>query len=125
MEQQSLTWRQKLAMVEAVLRDSDPRTYHQILDAAARDNPWRPRRTGWANVLDQVLHTLYAALVLLPALVWFTPWGAALSGSILGALREFEQLRNQDLGIHMVWDRLTDIAFFAIGAALTFVIFVD
>ena len=65
---------------------------------------------------------LYAAAVFLPIIFWPTIWGAALSGFLLGALREWEQYTGQDLRIPMLLDRLMDAAFFAVGAALVFAI---
>ena len=59
-------------------------------------------------------------MVFLPISFWYTVWGAAISGFILGALREWEQYMGQDLHIPMLLDRLMDAAFFAVGAALIF-----
>lgn len=71
---------------------------------------------------DQALHIVYAAAVFLPLAAWSTVWTAALSGFLLGALREWEQYTGQDLRIPMLLDRLMDATFFAVGAAVVFVV---
>lgn len=108
--------------VEDLLADLEPAEYHAVLKDLAYRRPWRPAHTGWHNVKDQALHMLYAAAVFLPLIFWPTIWGAALSGFLLGALREWEQYTGQDLRIPMLLDRLMDAAFFSIGAALVFAV---
>jgi hypothetical protein len=108
--------------VEDLLADLEPAEYHAVLKDLAYRRPWRPAHTGWHNVKDQALHMLYAAAVFLPIIFWPTIWGAALSGFLLGALREWEQYTGQDLRIPMLLDRLMDAAFFAVGAALLFAV---
>jgi hypothetical protein len=108
--------------VEDLLADLEPAEYHAVLKDLAYRRPWRPAHTGWHNVKDQALHMLYAAAVFLPIIFWPTIWGAALSGFLLGALREWEQYTGQDLRIPMLLDRLMDVAFFAVGAALLFAV---
>ena len=108
--------------VEDLLADLEPAQYHAVLKDLAYRRPWRPAHTGWHNVKDQALHMLYAAAVFLPLIFWPTIWGAALSGFLLGALREWEQYTGQDLRIPMLLDRLMDAAFFAVGAALVFAV---
>lgn len=108
--------------VEDLLADLEPAEYHAVLKDLAYRRPWRPAHTGWHNVKDQALHMLYAAAVFLPIIFWPTIWGAALSGFLLGALREWEQYTGQDLRIPMLLDRLMDAAFFSIGAALVFAV---
>jgi hypothetical protein len=106
--------------IEAMMAGLEPAEYHAVLKDLAYRHPWRPAHTGWQNVQDQALHILYAAVVFLPISFWYTVWGAAISGFILGALREWEQYMGQDLHIPMLLDRLMDAAFFAVGAALIF-----
>ena len=108
--------------VEDLLAGLEPAEYHAVLKDLAYRRPWRPAHTGWHNVKDQALHMLYAAAVFLPIIFWPTIWGAALSGFLLGALREWEQYTGQDLRIPMLLDRLMDAAFFAVGAALVFAV---
>ena len=108
--------------IEALMAGLEPAEYHAMLKDLAYRRPWRPAHTGWHNARDQALHILYAAVVFLPISFWPTIWGAALSGFLLGALREWEQYLGQDLHIPMLLDRLMDAAFFAVGAALIFAI---
>jgi hypothetical protein len=108
--------------IEALMAELEPAEYHAVLKDLAYRRPWRPAHTGWRNVKDQALHILYAAVVFLPICFWFTIWGAALSGFLLGALREWEQYTGQDLRIPMLLDRLMDATFFAVGAALVFAV---
>lgn len=108
--------------VAALMAELEPAEYHAVLKDLAYRRPWRPAHTGWQNVKDQALHILYAAAVFLPICFWFTIWGAALSGFLLGALREWEQYTGQDLRIPMLLDRLIDAVFFAVGAALIFAV---
>jgi hypothetical protein len=44
----------------------------------------------------------------------------ALSGFLMGALREWEQYKNWDWHILMFWDRLQDASFFAVGAVILY-----
>jgi hypothetical protein len=108
--------------VEALIAELEPAEYHAVLKDLAYRRPWRPAHTGWHNVKDQALHILYASAVFLPIIFWPTIWGAALSGFLLGAMREWEQYTGQDLRIPMLLDRLMDAAFFSVGAALVFVV---
>ena len=108
--------------VEDLLADLEPAEYHAVLKDLAYRRPWRPAHTGWHNVKDQALHILYSAAVFLPIIFWPTIWGAALSGFLLGALREWEQYTGQDLRIPMLLDRLMDATFFAVGAAPVFAV---
>jgi hypothetical protein len=113
-------FRLRLGLVLAALWGTEEGLYHKVLDAAAMANPWRPRRRGWTNVLDQLLHMLYAAVVLFPFMIWPSYGGAAISGLLLGLIREVEQFHKVDLKIHMPWDRLSDIFFFVVGAVATY-----
>lgn len=110
----------KLKAVLEILDDTDPPTYHWILNAAAYKRPWRPTRTGLANVLDQFLHAAYGALLLLPVLLFDSYLGAGLMGLLAGGIREVEQYFNQDFKIKMVWDRLMDTSSFVVGALLLY-----
>ncbi|HFE64731.1 hypothetical protein B1H10_05510 [candidate division KSB1 bacterium 4484_188] len=112
--------KQKLNQVLEALQDTTPREYHAILNTAARKRPWRPRRTGWANVLDQALHASYGALLLLPVLLFHSYLGAAIMGLLAGGIREVEQFFNQDLRIRMFWDRMLDTSAFVAGALVIF-----
>ena len=103
-----------------LLKDIEDPEFHKILKAAARRRPWRPKRKGWANVLDQLLHALYGAILLLPILLSFSYWGAAIMGFLAGTIREIEQYFNQDLKIRMIWDRIQDISSFIVGAVVLF-----
>ena len=82
--------------------------------------PWKDSNTGWANVLDQLLHVVYAMVVFLPVVAWPTYWGAALSGFILAVIREWEQWRNWDFKLLLLGNRLLDVASFILGAVLLF-----
>lgn len=106
----------KLEKIKELLDDTLPEEYHRILSAAAWARPWRPRRKGWANVLDQFLHAAYAAILLLPVLWLQSYLGAVLFGLLAGGIREVEQYFNQDLRIRMLGDRLMDTAAFVVGA---------
>jgi hypothetical protein len=106
----------ELEQVYDILKDLEPRDYHYVLKQTAKKRPWRPKRNGWANVLDQVLHAIYGLVLLLPILLLNSYWGAALVGFIAGSIREIEQFYNQDLKIRMIFDRLVDITFFVLGA---------
>lgn len=108
--------------VEALMAKLEPAEYHAVLRDLAYRRPWRPAHTGWHNVKDQALHVLYAATIFLPIVLWPTIWTAALSGFMLGALREWEQYMGQDLRIPMLLDRLMDATFFSIGSVLVFVV---
>lgn len=111
---------EKLNAVLEIINDTDPPTYHWILNAAAYKRPWRPMRTGLANVLDQFLHAAYAALLLLPVLALDSYLGAGLMGLLAGTIRETEQYFNQDLRIKMLGDRLMDVTAFVVGAVVLF-----
>jgi len=111
---------EKLNTVLEIINDTDAPTYHWILNTAAYKRPWRYMRTGLANVLDQILHAAYAALLLLPVLGLDSYLGAALSGFLAGAIRETEQYFNQDLRIKMLGDRLLDVSAFVVGALVLF-----
>ena len=106
--------------VERALSDTTPATYQQVLQIAALRRRYRPRHMGWQNLLDQVLHTSYSAIVFLPVLFWPSHWTAALGGFLLGGIREVEQYKNVDLMILMLRDRFQDALFFALGAVLVY-----
>ena len=106
--------------VVIVLRDTTPETYHQVLHIVAMRRRFRPPHIGLQNVIDQVLHTTYAAIVFLPVLFWPSYWTAALGGFLLGGIREVEQYKNVDLMILMLVDRIQDAFFFALGAVLVY-----
>ncbi len=106
--------------VEAVLNDVAIEDYHAVLKIVGFRRPWKDSNTGWANVLDQLLHVVYAMLVFLPVVAWPTYWGAALSGLILAVIREWEQWRNWDFKLLLPANRLLDVASFVIGAVLLF-----
>ena len=103
-----------------IIGSLEPQQYHEILELVAMRRPWRPKHTGWVNVLDQTLHAAYAVVVFLPVLAWPSYWTAAISGFVLGGIREFEQFRNWDLRIPMILDRLQDAIFFAVGAVILY-----
>ncbi len=113
--------RQKLLEeVVTLINECEERDYHWILNRAAYLRPWRPRRTGWLNVLDQLLHAAYGAVLLLPVLLFHSLLGAALMGLLAGGIREIEQYFNQDLRIRMFWDRVLDTSAFVVGAVLIY-----
>jgi hypothetical protein len=114
------TVEEKLNAVLEIINDTDPPTYHWILNAAAYKRPWRPQRTGLTNVLDQFLHAAYGALLLLPVLLLDSYLGAGLMGLLAGGIREIEQYFNQDLRIKMVWDRVLDTSAFVVGAVVLY-----
>lgn len=111
---------EKLNAVLQIIDDCDPPTYQWILSTAAYKRPWRPKRTGLTNVLDQILHAAYGALLLLPVLLFHSYLGAGLMGLLAGGIREIEQYFNLDLKIKMVWDRVLDTSFFVIGALIVY-----
>ena len=111
---------QRLAAVLEILNDCDAPEYHKILNAAAQTRPWRPKRTGWTNVLDQLLHAVYGAMLLSPVLFVGSYLGAGLMGFLAGGVREVEQYFNQDMRIKMFWDRVLDTSAFIVGALLLF-----
>lgn len=106
--------------VEAVLNDVAIEDYHAVLTMVGFRRPWKDSNTGWANVLDQLLHVVYAMVVFLPVVAWPTYWGAALSGFILAVIREWEQWRNWDFKLLLLGNRLLDVASFILGAVLLF-----
>ena len=106
--------------VSAVLNDTTPAVYQEVLHLAALRRRFRPPHVGLQNVLDQLLHTGFAALVFLPVLLWPSYWAAALGGFLLGGIREVEQYKNVDLMLLMLRDRLQDALFFALGAVLVY-----
>lgn len=110
----------KIDEVYNVIKDLSPRDYQYVLNKAARIRPWRPKRKGWANLLDQMLHAGYGAILVLPVLLIKCFWGAALVGLLAGAIREIEQFYNQDLKIRMIFDRIVDISSFVFGASLLY-----
>lgn len=110
-------------LVDQVVRALDsttPDVYQNVLHRAALRRPYRPKHVGWQNLLDQVLHVSYAAAVFLPVLYWPSHWTAALSGFLLGGIREVEQYNNVDLMILMLRDRFQDALFFALGAVVVY-----
>ena len=115
------TYKEKLAdEVANVLRDTTPDVYQEVLHLAALRRRYRPAHVGLQNILDQILHTVYAAVVFLPVLFWPSHWAAAMGGFLLGGIREVEQYKNVDLMLLMLKDRLQDAVFFAIGAVLVY-----
>jgi len=110
----------KLNAVLEIINDADSPTYHWILNAAAYKRPWRPTRTGLINVIDQILHAVYGALLLVPVLLLDSYLGAGLMGLLAGSIREVEQYFNQDLKIKMVWDRVVDASAFVVGTLVLY-----
>lgn len=108
----------KLEEVKKLLEDLDPPSYHWVLNEAAHARPWRPKRTGMTNVVDQCLHFLCGALLVLPCVALSAWWWRSLIGLTAGSLREIDQYFNQDLRVKMVLDRLMDTAFFGAGSLL-------
>lgn len=100
------------------LSSLDDATFHAVLDEAKMKRPWRPRRSGFVNVLDQLLHAGYGALIVLPVLLLPPVAGAMLAAGLLGTMRETEQYFNQDLQIPMLVDRFVDVLFFVLGAGV-------
>jgi len=111
---------EKLNAVVEIINDAEAPTYHWILNAAAYKRPWRPTRTGLTNVLDQILHAVYGALLLVPVLLLDSYLGAGLMGLLAGGIREVEQYFNQDLRIKMIWDRILDTSAFGVGTLLLY-----
>jgi hypothetical protein len=101
--------------VETILDDLTPDQYHRVLSLTAWRRPWRPRRRGWNNVLDQLLHALYALIILFPIILLPSYGSAFLSGCLLGIIRETEQYFRQDLKILMIGDRIQDVLSFGLG----------
>ncbi len=108
--------------VERLLKDLDEPRYHTVLRILAWRRPWRPKHVGWANVKDQILHLVYALAVFSPAIFCPSYFTAGLGGFFLGVVREWEQWRELDLKILMIWDRLLDVAFFVLGALMIYAI---
>lgn len=114
---------QKLAdEVEQLVGNLDDPSYHTVLNILAWRRPWRPRHSGWINILDQILHFAYAVIVFLPALIWPSWYMAGLGGLLLGTIREWEQWKEVDLKVLMIWDRVQDILFFGLGAVAIYFI---
>lgn len=123
LESRDLNKEEKEALADqcqVILANTIPEDYHEILNILGFRRPWRPKHTGWINVLDQFLHALYAAVIFLPVFIWPSYWTAALSGLLMGSLREWEQYKNWDWHILMFWDRLQDASFFAVGAVILY-----
>ena len=114
---------EKLAdRIEKMMKNLPNPEYHKLLSLLAYRHPWRPKRVGWVNVLDQLLHFFYSTVILVPVLIWPSYVTAGLSGFLLGVVREWEQWRELDLKILMFWDRLEDVFFFTLaGLAIYFV----
>ncbi len=106
--------------VSEVLNETTPAVYQEVLHLAALRRRYRPPHVGLQNVLDQLLHAGYAALIFLPLLLWPSYWAAALGGFLLGGIREVEQYKNVDLMLLMLRDRLQDALFFALGAVVAY-----
>ena len=106
--------------VEAMISELGPDKYHQVLRIVGYRRPWRPRRTGWTNVMDQCLHAVYAFIIYMPLILWPSYLTAGLSGLLLGTIREWEQYKNHDYKILMFWDRFQDALFFGLGALALF-----
>ncbi len=101
--------------VETILINLTPDQYHRVLSLTAWRRPWRPRRRGWKNVMDQLLHGLYAVIVLFPLLLFPSYETAFLSGALLGIIRETEQYFRQDFKLLMFCDRIQDVLAFGLG----------
>lgn len=115
--------REELArQVFAVLQDLSPEDYHTVLREVAYRRRWRPRRTGLAAVLDQLLHAAYATVILLPVVAWPSAAAAIFCGFALGTLREVEQYFKIDLRILMLGDRAVDVSAFTIAALLVYLV---
>jgi hypothetical protein len=108
--------------VSAVMQHLTAEDYHAVLREVAYMRPWRPRRTGLAAVLDQLLHAAYATVILLPVVVWPSAAAAGFCGFVLGALREVEQYFKVDLRILMFWDRAVDVSAFTVAALLVYLL---
>jgi hypothetical protein len=117
------TRREEVArQVFLIINDLPPEQYHAVLRQLAYMRRWRPRRTGPAAVLDQLLHAAYATVVLLPVLAWPSAGSAIVCGLVIGVLREIEQYFGVDLRILMPWDRAADVSAFAIAALLVYLL---
>jgi hypothetical protein len=101
-----------------LLADLEESIYHRALALLAWRKRWRPKHVGWADVRDQALHLLYAALVLVPYVIHASWWTAGISGFVLGTIREVWQFYNWDLRIVMLGDRIKDAFFFAVGGVV-------
>jgi hypothetical protein len=114
---------EKLAdRIEKMMKNLPNPEYHKLLSLLAYRHPWRPKRVGWIDVLDQLLHFLYSTAIFMPVLIWPSYGTAAFSGFLLGAVREWEQWKELDLKIWMICDRLEDVFFFTLaGIVLYFV----
>jgi len=106
--------------VEKQLKKLPDPEYHKVLNILAYRHPWRPKHSGWINVLDQVLHMVHSAAVLLPVFLWPSFFTAGLSGFLLGVIREWEQWKEVDLKILIFWDRLQDVLFFTLAGILIY-----
>lgn len=114
-------FKEKLAdEVVSLLNDTTPAVYQEVLHLAALRRRYRPKHVGLQNIFDQLLHTVYAAVVFFPVLFWPSYWTAAVGGFLLGGIREVEQYKNVDLMILMFKDRFQDALFFAMGAVLIY-----
>ncbi len=101
-----------------MLAELEEPVYHRTLALLAFRKRWRPMRVGLADLLDQLLHLVYAAVVLGPYVIHPSWWTAAIGGFLLGAIREVWQFYNLDLRILMFGERLKDATFFAAGGVV-------
>jgi general stress protein CsbA len=94
--------------------------YHAVLKILGFRHPWKDSNTGWANVLDQVLHMTYVMVVLLPIVVWPSYAGVALTALLFALIREYEQWKNWDWKLLLFWNRTLDVISFVAGGLLLY-----
>lgn len=107
--------------VETVLpKDLTDKEYHALLKTLGFRRPYKDSNTGWANVLDQLLHMAYVMMVLFPIVAWPSYGGVALSAVLFALIREYEQYKNWDWELLLPWNRTLDVLSFLAGGLLLY-----
>ncbi len=106
--------------VEELFGDIEIADYHAVLKKLGFRRPWKDSNTGWANVLDQLLHMAYVMTVLAPLVIWPSYWGVALTALLFSLIREYEQYKNWDWELLLPWNRTLDVLSFLAGGLLLY-----
>lgn len=100
--------------------DITDKDYHVLLKTLGFRRPFKDSNTGWANVLDQLLHMGYVMVVLFPVVAFPSYWGAALTAVIFALIREYEQYKNWDWELPLIANRTLDVLSFLAGGLLLY-----
>ena len=77
------------------------------------DRPWDFKK----QIIDQAGHVVYAIAILLPVLlIPNRVIGCAISATLLGTIREWEQWKKKNR-LHL-FDRMVDVLFFSLGGII-------